>query len=171
WGSGWPSEEKFQHDAGAAYALLRKEESIDPRKIIVIGSSIGTGIAAYTAHAYQVGVLVLLSPYTSLRNVVAEMPVVGALSPFLRYDFPTQDFLSKINDACLIIAHGRRDSTIPFSHSEKLSSLYSGRGRMLFLPSSEAGHNDLLARVNPELAQAMLRCLPDDASQGPRSSE
>lgn len=86
--SGWPSEHGLYEDGAAAFELMRREEGIDSDEAIVLGSSIGTGIASHVAATFHPKALVLLSPYTSLNDLVREMPLFGYLSPFFGIAFP-----------------------------------------------------------------------------------
>lgn len=157
--SGWPTEEGFYSDAEAALALMQQREQVAPGKIVVIGSSIGSGIASYIAQKHNVGTLVLLSPYTSLPAVAAELPVFGFLAPFLKFKFATEDRVPQLTSTCLVLAHGKKDYTIPFSHSQRLKELYRGTSAMHFIESAEAGHNDLIRNTHEQIAASIDQCL------------
>lgn len=159
WQSGWPSEEGFYLDADAAYKLLQDEEHLVSEKIMVLGSSIGTGVASHVARKFNVGTLVLLSPYTSLTEVVADLPVFGFLSAFLKYRFPTRELISSLSNTCLVLAHGRKDFTIPYKHSETLKKLYRGTGTVTLVTSEHAGHSDLIRNAYQEISAAIETCL------------
>lgn len=45
---------------------------ISPDKIIVLGRSIGTGPATYLASAKKIACLALVSPFTSLRDLIKD---------------------------------------------------------------------------------------------------
>ena len=157
--SGWPSEDGFYSDAEAALKLLQHEESIDSHDVIILGSSIGTGTAAFIAQKYNTGTLVLLSPYSSLRDVVAETPFLGYLASFLKYNFPCSDYIRNLTHTCVVAAHGKIDSTIPFEHSERLRSIYHGDATFTLIESEDAGHNDLLAHAHEEISRAIQTCI------------
>jgi uncharacterized protein len=156
--SGWPSENGFYLDADAAAELLQKEEAIDPKEMIIFGSSIGTGTAAYAAQKYNAGTLVLLSPYSSLTELVQEVPFFGGLARFVKYRFPTGEYLKNLDDTCVVAAHGKKDSTIPFHHSERLKESYGGNSTFTLIESEEAGHNDLLVQTLDRIAREMEAC-------------
>ena len=121
--SGWPSESGLYEDAEAAMDLARREEGIEPREMIVLGSSIGTGIASHLAATSHPRALILLSPYTSLTEIVREMPLFGYLSPFLWYRFPSLENIAKLRDTCVIAAHES-------GHRHPFSSLASPQSRL-----------------------------------------
>lgn len=156
--SGWPSERGLYEDARAAFELMLREEGIEAQDAIVFGSSLGTGIASHIAAQYEPGALVFISPYTSLPEVVALQKLVGYLVPFLWYEFPSAKNIASLRSTCVVSAHGRRDSLIPFQHSERLRDEYSGAGTFTLLESVEAGHNDILGAVQHLIPGSIQKC-------------
>jgi uncharacterized protein len=157
-GSGWPSERGLYEDGQAAFELMTREEGIEPKDAIVLGSSLGTGIASHIAARYEAGALVLFSPYTSLPEVVALKGVIGMLAPLVWHEFPSLRNMSTLRSTCVISAHGRRDSLIPFHHSERLRDAYRGDGTFTLLESQEAGHNDIIGAVQHFIPGAIQEC-------------
>jgi fermentation-respiration switch protein FrsA (DUF1100 family) len=160
WNSGWPSEERLYADAEAAFELMRRTERIEPQDAVVLGSSIGTGIASHIAMKFHPKALVLLSPYTSLKDVVGELPYLGFLSPFLWYQFPSLENIATLRETCVVVAHGHRDTVIPFHHSTQLRDAYRGSGTFSLIESAEAGHNDILAHTSDRITAAISECFP-----------
>lgn len=163
--SGWPSERGLYEDARASFELMLREEGVEAKDTIVLGSSLGTGIASYIAARYQPGALVLISPYTSLPDVVAQTRFIGYLSPLLWYEFPTERNIASLRSTCVVAAHGRRDTVIPFAHSERLQSAYVGDGTFTLLDSDEAGHNDVFGTVQHRMQRTIEACF-DGVSVG-----
>lgn len=159
--SGWPSEEGLHLDGEAVIKLVMEKEAISAKDIIVLGISVGSGPAARAASRFDVGTLVLLAPYESLKAVVEQRPGVGLLSPFLFYSFPTAEYVSRLQDTCLIIGHGAKDTIISPANSPKIVDAYDGTSRVMTIFSDEAGHNDLFFKIKPRLEQAVFDCLKD----------
>ena len=157
-GSGWPSERGLYEDGEAAFELARREEGIDAKDMIVLGSSIGTGIASHVAATFNPKALILLSPYTSLTEMVREMPLFGYLSPFLWYEFPSLKNIAKLRDTCVIAAHGHRDTVIPFQHSLRLRDAYRGASSFQLLESEQAGHYGILGYTDSQILTALSDC-------------
>lgn len=156
--SGWPSERGLYEDARTVFELMLREEGIEAKDATVFGSSLGTGIASHIAAQFEPGTLVLVSPYTSLPEVVALQKFVGYLVPFLWYEFPSAKNIASLRSTCVVSAHGRRDSLIPFQHSERLREIYSGAGTFTLLESAEAGHNDILGAVQHLIPGSIQKC-------------
>lgn len=157
--SGWPSEKGFYLDAEAAVDFILKQENISASDLIIIGRSIGTGTASYTAEKYQTGTLVLYAPYTSLKDLIGEIPLLGMLTPFVKYNFPIKDYLANLTSTCIVISHGKKDTIIPFTHSSKLSALYKGKIPLTFVKSEDAGHNDLVGYTYKEVGMHIINCI------------
>jgi fermentation-respiration switch protein FrsA (DUF1100 family) len=123
----------------------------------IIGISVGTGPASFLAQRYNVGRLVLVSPYFSIRDLVAEMPLYGLLVPFFKYHFPTAEYLSRSAGTRITLFHGARDSTIPVSHAERIVRYVPSSVPCEFIRVEQAGHNDILGFVSTQLIERLLQ--------------
>ncbi len=121
--TGSPSEEGLYKDARAAFAWLSKKHPAD--HIVLHGLSLGTGVAAKLATEVEPKALVLEAPYTAIVDVAADRHPYFPVSLLLWDQFRTREFIGKIKTPVLI-AHGTRDTVIPFSHSEALFKLAPG---------------------------------------------
>ena len=136
---GKPSEDGFYSDARAFINWLLTEGKISPEKIILFGESIGTGPAMKMAeeHPDFAGVI-LLSPYTSLPDLAQRMYPVYPAHLMVVDKF---DNISRVREADMpiLIIHGHKDRTIPFSHAQRLAAA-NGKAQLVAL--EKAGHND-----------------------------
>jgi hypothetical protein len=105
-----------------------------PEDIILFGYSIGTGPCTHLAAHQRVGGLVLVAPYTSIRDMVqCVLPKVGKVAQYLisnRFDNRTE--IRSVTCPTLII-HGRADQLIPFSHSQALHDACPAERKLLYL--------------------------------------
>ncbi|MCF6288353.1 MAG: alpha/beta hydrolase [Proteobacteria bacterium] len=127
------NESNSYSDAQSVYAYAIKQ-GYKSENIIILGRSIGAGIATELAVNNSVKALVLISPFTSTYRVMTTYPI------FL---FDKFNNLSKINkiDTPLFIVHGANDQVIPAWHSEKLVSKHQGKNKRILVQG--AGHNDI----------------------------
>lgn len=153
--SGWPSEEGIYRDAEAVWKYVQQKESVSGDRIIVLGFSIGAGAAAKLAMDIEPRALVLLSPYSSITQLLLERPLLKFLKPFLRYSFPTAKYVSRLKQTGLVIAHGTQDTIIPFSHSETVLAAYRGNYPAQTVYEDGLGHNDLFFGVERRLTAAL----------------
>jgi pimeloyl-ACP methyl ester carboxylesterase len=153
--TGWPSESGLYLDSQAVWEHVVSETSAQPQDIIIVGFSIGTALAAKLAAEKNVGTLVLLSAYTNLPDVVRERALFRPLVPFLKYKFPTTEYLAQLKETDLVLAHGVKDEVIGFSHFDKVAASYSGRGELITIIDENATHNDLFWRIRSRLGSAL----------------
>lgn len=89
-----------------------------PEEIFLFGRSMGSGPACHLASTYEASSLILLSPYTSLKDVVSSL--VGRLPALIvKERFKNAEAIQNSKCPTLII-HGRDDRLIAASHSEVL---------------------------------------------------
>lgn len=104
-------------DAEAAWHWLR-EKGFAAENVVVLGKSLGGGIASHLALREPVGALILQSTFTSIPDIGSELfrwlPVRKLHS--IQYD--TINRLPRIKSP-ILVAHGRHDDLIGFHHAEK----------------------------------------------------
>lgn len=125
-------------DAMSRYVLAQHS----PKKLAMIGYSIGSGIAAQQAAKWDAARLILLAPYFSFERLAHEkIPFVPKF--LIRYKIPTAEFLQAARSTQITLIHGAADELIPVHHSYDLAgSLKAGD---LFYEIPNARHNGLLA--------------------------
>jgi fermentation-respiration switch protein FrsA (DUF1100 family) len=128
--SGAPSEEGLRRDAEAAYRWL---SSWEPRRIVLYGESLGTGVAVRLASQAPVGGLILDAPYTSTVDIAKGLFWYVPVSLLMRDQFRSIDRIGNIR-VPLLVMHGDRDGVIPIAQSELLFTAANEPKRYLRLP-------------------------------------
>jgi uncharacterized protein len=140
---GRPGEQGTYQDAQAACAWL-KAKGFSHTHLIVVGESLGGGVASEVARREQLGGLVLQGAFTSLPAVGAELypwlPVRWMST--IRYD--TLAKLPQLKCPVLVM-HSRADELVGFHHAEQ--NFAAAREPKQFCPLV-GGHNDAL-EANP----------------------
>ena len=97
------------------------EQGVQPKDIILFGRSIGSSPSCFIAKERpQVGCMILMSPYKSLRDVAKDR--VGKLLSFLLADrYRNIDLIEHVKCPVLLI-HGSSDELIDVSHSYSLKA-------------------------------------------------
>ncbi|QGM96959.1 alpha/beta hydrolase [Methylocystis parvus] len=160
---GSPSEQDLLKDAEAIYAKAR--ETYLPERIVVMGESIGTGVATILASHHEEAALVLDSPYDNTpmigwsRNFI---PVF--LSDFFVADkFHADDAIRNLK-APVFVSVGCKDGAIPHERGEALYELAASPKKLIAgvcvnhipLASAEPHHTEEEKRERKEmLAKAM----------------
>jgi alpha-beta hydrolase superfamily lysophospholipase len=146
-----PTEEGLYLDAEAALDDLAKR-GIGPERVILCGTSLGSGVAAEMARRGRGARLVLVSPYTSISDLVlgaAPSVPAAALLP------DTFDTLAKSRDIHVptLVIHGDADEVVPFWMGERVSRAVA-RGRLVRVPGGH--HGDLFAREGGRLVEEIV---------------
>lgn len=137
---GRPSEAALLADALAVFDALARRADVDAGRIVLVGRSLGSGVATYVAAERPVAAVVLVSPFDSMiavgRRHYPWLPV-GLL---LKHPFDAAARAPRASAPLLAIAGGR-DWIIPAEHSRKLVAAWGGPKRLVEL--AEADHNDI----------------------------
>jgi hypothetical protein len=146
-----PTEQGIYLDAEAVLDAL-KNRGLGPDKIILWGTSLGSGVAAEMARRGRGSALVLVTPYTSIPAVARRFV------PFL----PTGlligdafDTLSKAKEITVptIVIHGDKDELIPYAMGMEVSQAIAG-ARLFTVPGGT--HNDLFVRDRERLLREVV---------------
>ena len=135
--SGEPSAAALFADALTIFDHLEQER---PRKVVAVGFSIGSGVAAYLAHERTVSGLVLVTPFDSLKALAREHFSWAPTGLLLRHHMPTLDLVKDRPTPTALIMAGR-DTIVPARRSEPLRSAIPNL--VLDRTIADAGHNDL----------------------------
>lgn len=134
------SENQLYRDMQILYEHLNKV--YPEHKIIVLGHSIGSGMAAKVASDNNPGLLILQAPFYSLADLIKNTPPFNIFPSFLlKYKFPTHLFLKKTK-APVVILHGRNDEIIYYGSSLKLQQEFKPSDSLVTLEGF--GHNNFI---------------------------
>jgi fermentation-respiration switch protein FrsA (DUF1100 family) len=135
---GNPDEEGTYRDGEAAWQHLTEARKLSPRDIVIVGESLGGGIATWLAAKYPPRAVVLASTFTSVPDLGAQIYPWLPVRLLARVRYDNRARVGAI-DAPVMIAHSRDDDIIPFSHAEALFAAAHEPKQMLVLAG---GHND-----------------------------
>lgn len=152
---GEPSEPGLNADARAALGWL-EAQGFAAERIAVIGNSIGSGPATQLARETRVGALVLVSPFASLPDLVAEKFPWLPARWLVRDRFDNSAKLGAVSSPVLLL-HGQADTLIPDAHSRRLAAA-APDARLVLVPGlgHELAYEEAAQRIALEwLAQAI----------------
>ena len=135
--TGGPSAKALLRDSLTIFDHLQKNRS---HKVVAVGFSIGSGVAAHLAHHRALAGLILVTPFDSLRALAREHFSWAPTGLLLRHHMPTIDLVRERPTPTALIAAGR-DTIVPARRSEPLRGAISNL--VLDRTIAEAGHNDL----------------------------
>lgn len=143
------SEKALYNDAQSFYDLLLKNYAQDD--IVVYGRSLGTTFATYVAAKNHPKQLFLEAPFYSLDEVAGQRFPFFPVSWFLKFHFPTHQYLQEVSSPILIF-HGTNDFVVNYKNSEKLSKIKT-KGKLTFMTIPDGSHNNL---TNSEIYRKTL---------------
>lgn len=144
------TEGKIIAAAQLAMSHLTGTMGIDPKRVVLSGQSLGTGVAVALAERGWGTRVLLLTPYTSLPDVGARAFGFLPLRLLMRDQFDSATRAPGIALPVLVI-HGDADEVIPADLGKALAGRFP-RARFVGVPG--AHHNDLWER--PEVRAAAL---------------
>lgn len=115
--TGEPTEAGLLADAEAAYDEARRR--VDAKRIVLIGESLGTGVATMLAARHEAAALVLDSPYDSILAVAGNHYPIFPVSLVLRDTFRADEAIGKVHIPVLMML-GEDDDIIPAAASRRL---------------------------------------------------
>ena len=137
---GKPSEQALFADAELVFDALAARADVDRLRIVLVGRSLGSGVATYVASRREVAGVVLISPYDSVTALAQRHYPFLPVRLLLKHPFDSLSRAPAIK-APLLAVVAERDGIIPPEHSQRLHDAWGGPKRWSSVP--HAGHNDL----------------------------
>lgn len=130
--TGSPSQKGLMDDARAAHDWLIAK-GIAPDQIMLVGESLGSGVAVQLAAERQVRAMALEAPFASAANVAAKAYWWLPVRLLMKDKFDSFAFIDKIK-APLLIIHGDLDGLVPLSEGRELFARASEPKEMVVVP-------------------------------------
>lgn len=157
-GSGPPGEAQLYEAAEIALGHLRERLGVPVERTVLVGHSLGTGVATEMALRGRGARLVLLSPFTTLADAAGRFFPYLPVRLLLRHRFESAAKAPRIG-VPVLIAHGARDGIIPVEMGERLSRAFP-RAQLVILPAADHA-------VIAEVLEPLARCVADFARERP----
>ena len=139
--TGTPSADALLADAPLIYDFA--VDRLKPRRVVAVGFSIGSGIAAQLAVGRPLDGVILVTPFDSLKAVAQSMYPWLPIGPFFQHEIDAAAALERTSVPVAIIA-AEHDELIPTTRTEALAARAK---RLVFERTVRgAGHNDIYAR-------------------------
>lgn len=148
---GKPTEDGLYADAAAALDGL-SADGIPPSRIVLWGTSLGTGVASEMARRKKGASLVLVSPFTSIPKLAARFAPLLPVGLIIGDRFDTLARAADITVPTLVI-HGTEDEIVPYDMGVRVAKAIAG-ARLITVPGGH--HNDLFAIDGLHLLDAIV---------------
>ena len=129
------------------------------KEIVIVGKSLGTGLATYVASKRESNMLMLITPYDKLIEVGKNLYPWFPVNFFMKYKIPSINWIGQVNQPIRII-HGTNDETI---HPQRAKALFEkalelGKNvEMVWLDAAK--HNNL--QMYPQYHEWIKNCLEE----------
>lgn len=126
------------------YATKMSEVNID--NIVIMGYSIGTGVASYCASENDASGLILVAPYDkalSLYNDAIDS-FHGSVASLAKYSFDSSTYAENVNEPTLIFT-SKKDEVINYKHSLDLAGHFSKLDDVVILEN--VNHNGYFSQT------------------------
>lgn len=137
---GRPSESGLYATADAAYDCLLARTDIDPKQIVVVGRSLGSGAAVDLASRKPVAGLATFSAFTSMDEMARKVLPMFPTSLFLKHHFNNEQKIAAVK-CPIFLAHGTNDSLVPYGMMARLAAKATQPVSQTPVPGAD--HNDL----------------------------
>ncbi|MGF1550668.1 MAG: alpha/beta hydrolase [Sphingomonadaceae bacterium] len=149
---GEPDARALIEDALRVHDMVARR--YEPRRVVAVGMSLGSGVAAALAAERELAGLVLVTPFDSLQAAARQLYFFMPVSLLLRHELDAAGALREADVPVAIVAAGR-DRVIPPARTEALREVVPN---LVYDRTIEgAGHNDIVAA--PGFAPAMREAL------------
>jgi pimeloyl-ACP methyl ester carboxylesterase len=163
--TGSPSANALIADAPLVYDAALAH--LAPSRVVVVGFSIGTGVAAQLSRSRPVHGLILVTPFDSLKAVAQSMFPWLPVGPLFAHEM---DAATALTDSAVPVAivSAARDEIVPTARTDALRKAV---GNLVFDRTiAGAGHNDIYARsdFHEAMRAALVAVSHDPTDAGTR---
>ena len=116
---GSPHEAGLQQDADAALAWICERDKVKPADVIIVGHSVGGGVACYLAQKHGCKALILQRTFSSLPDAAASKYWMFPVRLVMQNQMNSVEAI-KHCDVPLFQSHGSADTLIPIDLGRKL---------------------------------------------------
>jgi fermentation-respiration switch protein FrsA (DUF1100 family) len=145
---GRPTEPGTYRDARAARRWLVGRAGVDPARVVYLGESLGGAVALELALAHPPAALVLLSAFTSVRDM-ARLHYRLVPAAAVPDAYPSLRRIAGLR-APLLVLHGEDDMIVPVEHARALLDAAPDPKRLRVIRG--VGHNDIVTRAGGRIA-------------------
>jgi dipeptidyl aminopeptidase/acylaminoacyl peptidase len=148
---GDPAEEHFVEDGRMLFDWLSERHHVDPKRVAVVGRSLGSGVAVQVALERDANSVVLITPYDSILAIAKRKFKTLPVEYVLKHKFESVKYASQIK-APTYVLRAAVDDIVPHSHTDllvqKLGTLHADE----IVPDSDHLNIPYLASTQERIA-------------------
>ena len=139
---GRPGEEALLNDSLTLYDWALSRPEVDPRGVVAMGRSLGTGVAVHLAAHRPLAGVILVSPYDSMVSVARTHYWFLPIDTLIRHRFHSDRLAPSVETPALFLT-AENDRVVRQNLSWRLSTLWEGP--VIWKSLANRDHNSLLA--------------------------
>ncbi|QJD91865.1 alpha/beta hydrolase fold domain-containing protein [Duganella dendranthematis] len=116
---GDPAEAHFVEDGRMLFDWLSERHHVDPKRIAVVGRSLGSGVAVQVAMERDANSIVLITPYDSILALAKRKFKTLPVDYFLQHKFESVKYAEQIKAPAYVL-RAAVDDIVPHSHTDML---------------------------------------------------
>lgn len=151
---GTASEGGLTQDALAAFDHLASQPEVDAARIVIVGHSLGTGVATAVAAQRPVLALVLLAPFTELADVPAQSYSWFPFDLVLTEEYDSESRVARL-DVPVAVALVTEDPVVPPVLARRLHAAAKQPESLIQIRSADHADPELMA--GPEVVEVIVR--------------
>lgn len=148
---GTPSEERILSDALAAVRELEAQGRIQKGQALLIGRSLGSGVAGYVCERLQAKKVCLVTPYDSVLAIAKKQYWYLPVGKLLRHRFEATQW-AQTNKIPMLMILAQTDETVPHENSQRLFAAWAGQKEQIMLSGCDhrsiAQHPELFKSIS-----------------------
>ena len=157
--TGQPSADALLADAPVVHDHVIA--ALNTERVVAVGFSIGSGVAAHIASRRPLAGLIVVSPFDSLEALARQLYPWAPVRWLLRHHMSPADDVRGLNTPIALIA-AERDTIIPPGRTDAFRQAVPAL--VLDRTISDAGHNDLYGQLEFHMAMAEALALISSAA-------
>jgi pimeloyl-ACP methyl ester carboxylesterase len=138
---GQPSEKEFFTSALKIYDYIVSRNDVDKNNVVIMGRSIGTGVATFLASSRPSRGVILISPFENLSSVAKDYFGFLPVDLIIKDKFESEIYAQNVKSPLLCI-YGLKDRTVRPIHSKAL--IKSWRGKTEYREFVGLNHDNLI---------------------------
>jgi len=153
---GDPAEEHFVDDGRLLYDWLSERHHVDPKRMAVVGRSLGSGVAVQVAMERDAHSIVLITPYDSIASLAKRKFRGMPVDYLLQHKFESIKYAHQLK-APTYVLRAAFDDVVPHSHTdllvERLGTLHADE----IVPDSDHMNIPYLESTQARIASFLAR--------------
>jgi dipeptidyl aminopeptidase/acylaminoacyl peptidase len=149
---GDPAEQHLIDDGRMLYDWLAQRSHVDPKRIAVVGRSLGSGVAVQIAMARTAQSVVLITPYDSIVAIAKRRFRAVPVEYVLRHRFESVKYASALK-VPIFVLRAASDDVVPHSHTDLLVAQLGSLHTDETIPNSDHMTIPYLASTQDRIAE------------------